>query len=165
MLNYTVTQELLNIIEPFVSVHAISISTRNVDWRGKEYDSDLITIDDKNRIGFEVFDNEIIMFYFSEHHHFEDYSSVFDESEPDYIERAKTFLRDLFSCTITHQKTFKGKTLISEKYTFIHPNGTTECPAGVCLNSILIRFVPFLKTRTENQFWIFNKDKGSFEKV
>lgn len=36
MLNYTVTQELLNIIEPFVSVHAISISTRNVDIHSSE---------------------------------------------------------------------------------------------------------------------------------
>lgn len=161
-MNYSATQELLAVIEPFVPECAIRVSTKNVDWSGKEYNSDRIIIDDKNGVGVEVFDNEIIVFYFSEHHHFEDYSCELNEEEPNYVERAKTFLLDLFSCKITCQKRYRGNTLISEKYIFTYPDGTEDCPAGTWGHGILIRFIPFLKNRTERQSWHFDRSKGVF---
>ena len=164
-MNYSVTKELLDTIKPMVSEDTININTKNTDWRGKEYYSDFVTIDDKNGVGFEVLENEIIMFYFAEHHHFEDYSYELEDGQPDYIARAKDFLKDLFCCTITQQKVFKGKALISEKYIFTLPDGTTECPAGVWVHGVLIRLVPFLKKRTENKSWRFDKDKTCFIEV
>ena len=51
---------------------------------------------EENNVSFEVLDNEIIVFYFTDHYHFEDYSSELEEGEDDYIKRAKDFLIELF---------------------------------------------------------------------
>ena len=163
-MNYNTTSELLDIIRPFVEDRYI-LEPQNTTWRLKKYISDLVTIDEENHVGFEVFDNEIIFFYFTEHCHFEDCTSDLEDDEPDYIERAKAFLVDLFSCKITQQKQYKGNTLISEKYIFTYPDGTTDCPDGPWIHGILVRLVPFLPERMEEKSWLFDKNKGCFTEI
>ena len=161
-MNYPITSELLEIINSYVPREKCAISTENRDWRGKAYRSDLVTIDEKNHVGFEVLENEIIVFYFTEHHHIEDYTADLEAGEPNYAERAKAFLHDLFTCRITQVKQYRGNTLTSEKYLFIHPDGTEECPAGPWVHSLWVRLIPFMKNRTERQSWCFDPTKCVF---
>lgn len=160
--NNPATQELLNAISPLVNEDCIKISTSNKDYRGKECKSDLITIDSDHYFGFEVFDNEIIVSFFDDHRHFEDYSLDLEEGTPNYIERAKEFLTELFTYTVKCQRNYKGKTLVSEQYILIKPDGKEECPTGICVHSIFVNFIPFLPKRTETKIWVYDKRKGCF---
>lgn len=163
--NYSITENLLNIVREFAPNSTIQISSSNKDWQGREYKSDYITIDEKNHVGFEVFENEIIAFYFSEHHHFEDYSSSPAEDEPDFVDRMRIFLRNLLTCTIRHEKTYKGKVLIKERYIFIHKDKTEECPAGYWIHNLFIRVIPFLSKQSEYRLWKYNDQNGFFIEI
>lgn len=160
--NNPVTRELLNAIAPFVNEDYIKISASNKDYRGKECKSDLITIDSDHYFGFEVFDGEIIVSFFDDHCHFEDYSSSLEDEALNYTERAKEFLTELFTYKVKCQRNYKGKTLTSEKYILIKPDGTEECPTGICIYSAFINFIPFLPKRTETKILIYDKRKGCF---
>jgi len=115
-LNFEITSVLLEALKPYLENSVVDISPDNTDWRNRHYKSDLVTIDAKNHVGFEVFENEIIAFYFTDHYHFEDYTSKLQDGEENYIERAKHFLKELFEYRIRHVEYYKGKTLYSEKY-------------------------------------------------
>ena len=123
-MNYHITEELLNVAHKLAPNSNIKITCTNKNWRGKEYQSDLVTIDEENHIGFEVFENEIIAYYFTEHQHFEDYSFSVDADEPNFVDRTESFLNDLFTCTIRYEKQYKGNILISERYVFVHEDQT-----------------------------------------
>ena len=161
-MNYYITEDLLNVAHKLAPNSNIKITCTNKDWRGREYRSDLVTIDETNHVGFEVFENEIIAYFFSEHHHFEDYSSSIDEGEPTFIDRMEGFLNDLFTCTIRYEKQYKGKMLISERYVFVHEDQTEDCPAGVWVHGFLVRLIPFLRKHTEYKLWKFDTQKGIF---
>ena len=63
-MNFETTSVLLEVLKPYLKNSVVDISTDNVDWRNRNYKSDLVTIDKNNDVFFEVFENEIIMFYF-----------------------------------------------------------------------------------------------------
>lgn len=121
--NYIQTRELLDAISPFYGVDAIVVSTENLDWRGEKYKSDLVTLVEEHNIGFEVLDNEIIIFYFQDHVHFEDYSSELEDGEPNYVVRAKEFLVNLFTREIRIEEYYKKNELVRDSYYFIMPDG------------------------------------------
>ncbi len=73
-MNFKTTAELLEALNPFIKNANITVSSENKSWRNRSYKSDYITIDEKNDVGIEVFDNEITVFYFTDHCHFEDCS-------------------------------------------------------------------------------------------
>ncbi len=162
-MNFEITQRLLKAIEPYTENCKINVSTEQTDWLGRKYNSDFVTIDEKGDVCFEVLNNEIIMHYFTDHLHFNDYSLELEDGQPDFIERAEEFLTDLFTCEITHLRKFKGKYLISERYTLNYHDDEKMCPTGVCVHRILVRFNPFLKKRCERITYIFDKSKGTFE--
>ena len=62
-MNFEITNELIDTIKPYTENVTVKISTDNKDWKGRDYKSDFVTFDEKNNVGFEVFDNEIIVFY------------------------------------------------------------------------------------------------------
>jgi hypothetical protein len=62
IVHYHITNKLLSIVYKLALASNIKITCINKDWRGKEYQSDLVTIDEANHIGFEVLENEIIFF-------------------------------------------------------------------------------------------------------
>ena len=121
--NYRQTRELLTAISPYYEADNIVTSTENLDWRGEKYQSDLVMLDEEHNIGFEVLDNEIIIFYFQDHVHFEDYSSELEDGEPDYVVRAKEFLVNLFTREIRIEEYYKKNELVRDSYYFIMPDG------------------------------------------
>lgn len=120
--------------------------------------SDFVTLIENQDVGFEVFDNEIIVFYFTDHTHFEDYSSDLNEGDPDYVQRAKEFLKQLFTLPIRKYDIFKGKKLSCDKYYFVLSDGTEDFIGGTLYK--LCRFLnPFRKKRTEITTWQYDTDK------
>ncbi len=104
-------------------------------------------LDNNNNVGFKVFDNEITVFYFTDHCHFEDYTSEPKEME-DYIQRAKDFLVELFENKIKHIESYKGKALSVENYYIVYSDSTEKRIGGIWWG--LVRFInPFAKKRKE----------------
>ena len=161
-MHFETTSMLLESIQPYIENSIVNISTENKDWRNRYYESDFVNIDDKNHVGFEVFENEIIVFYFTDHYHFEDYSSELEAGEDNYIERAKSFLKELFEYKIRHVEYYKGKTLSSEKYFLLYNDGRDdECIGNIWFG--LERFInPFGKKTMHSTTWQFDKSKGVF---
>lgn len=161
-MNFEITSVLLEALKPYLENSVVDISTDNTDWRNRNYKSDLVTIDAKNHVGFEVFENEIIAFYFTDHYHFEDYTSELQDGEENYIERAKHFLKELFEYKIRHVEYYKGKTLSSEKYIVMYHDGREdECIGNTWYG--LSKFInPFVKKTMHSTTWQFDKSKGVF---
>lgn len=161
-MNFETTSMLLDTIKPYIMNAVVDITTENRDWRNRKYKSDFVCFDAKNNVGFEVFDNEIMAFYFTDHCHFEDYSSELQEGEENYIERAKSFLKDLLEYKIRHVEYYKGKTLSSEKYFILYNDGRgDECIGNAWFG--LSKFInPFAKKSIHSTTWQFDKSKGVF---
>ena len=162
-MNYETTKELLEVIDQYIENANITISIENEDWKGKKYESDFVTIDEKNNVGFEVFDNEIIVFYFTDHCHFEDYSSDLEDGDDDYIKRAKDFIVRLFENKIKYIQIYRGKKLASEKYYIIYSENNEEQIGGTWwgLERILN---PFAKKTEKTTIYQYNKVNGCFDK-
>lgn len=153
-MDFEATLTLLKIIEPFIENSSVDVSSS-----GK---SDLVIIDAKNHVGFEVFDNEIIVFYFTDHCHFEDYTSELHDGEDNYVERAKAFLLELLTYKIRHIEYFKGTSLSSEKYFIIYDDGREDACIGNTWFG-LSRFInPFGRKSERSTTWLFDREKGRF---
>lgn len=161
-MNFETTSILLEAIKPYIKNATIDITTENKDWRNRNYKSDYVNIDAKNHVGFEVFENEVIAFYFTDHSHFEDYSSELQDGEENYIERATAFLKVLLEHKIRHVEYYKGKILSSEKYFMMYHDGREdECIGNTWFG--LSKFInPFGKRTMRSMTWQFDKSKGVF---
>ena len=51
-MNFEITKELIDTINPYTENVTVKISTDNKDWKGRDYKSDFVTIDEKNNVGF-----------------------------------------------------------------------------------------------------------------
>ena len=161
-MNFQITNELIDTIKPYLENAKITIFTDNKDWKDRRYKSDFVTIDEKNNIGFEVFDNEIIVFYFTDHYHFEDYSSELEDGDDDYVKRAKEFITKLFENKIKYIQVYKGEKLATEKYYIVYSDNTEERIGGTWWG--LERFLnPFAKKAEKTTIYKFNKPSGCFE--
>ena len=160
-MNFETTSILLDAIKPYIKNAAVEITVANSDRHDRSYKSDIVSIDAKNNVGFEVFDNEVIVFYFTDHCHFEDYSSELQNGEDNYIERARSFLKGLFKNKIRHIEYYKGKTLSSEKYFILLSDGKSECIGNTWFG--LFKFInPFGKRSIRSITWQFDEIKGVF---
>lgn len=157
-MNFKITKEILGSLTPYINADKIRISTENKDWKGKPYKSDFVTIDSTNDVGFEVFENEIIVFYFTDHMHFEDYST---EEEYNYIFRAKEFLTNLFTARLRCIETYKGKKLAKDNYYFVYDNKDDE-PIGGTIWSLSSLHNPFTKKSQKSTTWFYDRDIGIF---
>lgn len=117
---FKTTEILLETIKPYIKNTFVNSSIQNKNYQGHTYASDLINIDSENHVGFEVFENVVIIFYFAGHYHFEDCFSELQNGENNYIERAEIFLKELFENRIRHIEYYKGKILFSEKYFLLY---------------------------------------------
>ena len=150
-MNFEITNELINTLKQYTENATITCSTDNKDWKGRDYKSDFVTINEKNNFGFEVFDNEIIVFYFTDHYHFEDYSSDLEDGDDNYIKRAKGFIVELLENKIKYIQIYKGKKLATEKYYIVYSDNTEERIGGTWWG--LERFLnPFAKKIKKQQF-------------
>lgn len=160
-MNYETTAILLDAIRPYLENATVEISTENKDWRGQSHESDLVNIDPVNHVGFEVFENEIIVSYFRDHCHFEDQTSELQDGEENYIERAKSFLIELFEHKIQLVECWKRKKLSSEKYYLLCNGGSRKCIGRTLFG--IVRFInPFGKKVVRTTTWHFDKSKGIF---
>ena len=98
-------------MKPYVDVENLDISTENTDWKGRKYKADYVELDKKHDVGFEVTDRSIIVFCFTAHQHFDNYTT--DENDTDYIGWAMEFLENLFTLPVRHIEKYKGTKLIS----------------------------------------------------
>lgn len=161
-MNFEATSALLEVLKPYTENFVIDVSTENKDWLNRNYKSDFVTIDSKNHVAFEVFDNEIIVFYFTDHCHFEDYSSELQEGEDGYIDRAKVFLKELFEYKIRHVEYYKGKSLTSEKYFILYQDGREDECIGNTWFGLSKIINPFGKKTVQSTTWQFDRSKGAF---
>lgn len=164
-MHYDITQSLLDAISPYYSLENISIYTENKDWKGRPYQVDFVILIDKNNVSFEVLDNEIIIGYFTNHVHFEDYSFELQDGEPDFLARAEEFLVQLFTMPIIHKEVYKGTKLLSEKYSFIYQSGEEDCFSGIISHKLIHGFNPFAKKLTQIRTWKYNNEKGCFTTI
>lgn len=137
-MNFESTQRLLDVASNYVKTENISIeSDGNKDWKGRKYIADDVEIikEEPNQISFEVTEKEIIIFFFTDHVHFEDYSSDLDNSDADYVERAITFLEKIFTLPIETRYTTKGDKIIRNESYFVLSNGEKESCAGIAFCS------------------------------
>jgi len=161
-MNYDITQLLLDAISLYCDLSCITVSTENKDWKGRHYLSDVVTLVEKNNVRFEVFDKEIIVSYFTDHVHFEDYSFELKDGEPNFVIRVKEFLVQLFSLPVRHMEVYKGTKLIYEKYFFVKTNNEEECISGIISHRRLFGFNPFAKKHYKIQTWYYERKEGFF---
>lgn len=154
-MNFEITKDILETLTPYINTEKVSISTENIDWTGKPCKSDFVTIDNINEVGFEVFENEIIVFYFTDHHHF------YAEEESNFPIRAKEFLTQLFTAQLRCIETYKGKKLVKDNYYFVYDNKDDE-PIGGTFWSLRSSLNPFTKKTQKITTWIYDKEIGQF---
>lgn len=163
-MNFETTNELIKTIKPYTENANITASSENEKFGDKSVNFDFVTIDENNNVCFQVFDEEIIVFYFTDHCHFEDYSSDSEDEIEDYLERAKKFLISLFENQIKYVEIHKGKKLSTEKYFIVYPDKTEERVGGVWWG--LARFInPFSRKTVKTTFYKFDKSEGCFVKI
>ena len=160
-LNFKTTSIIINELKKYIDFSIIKVSTNYKISHSRECKSDLITIDANNHIGFEVFENEIIVFYFTNHTHFDDNSLELQNGEQNYVERAKELLINLFKYKIRHIKFYKGKTFYYEKYLIIYNDGREECIGKTCFSHLKL-INPFLHKSIHSTTWQFDKSKNMF---
>lgn len=154
-MNFEITKEILNSLTPYINADKISISTESKDWKGKPYESDFVNIDSTNDVGFEVFENEIIVFYFTDHHHF------YAEEETTFPTLAKEFLTQLLTTRLRCIETYRGKKLVKDNYYFVYDNKDTESIGGTFWN-LRCFLNPFTKKTQKSTTWIYDKEIGQF---
>lgn len=126
-MNYQGTKSLLDVISPYIDPDNILLGEVSRDLDGGSPRSDVAVLVGKNKVGFEVSEDQISISYFSGRETFEDGSSELKKGEPDRFERAGEFLVRLFTLPIRHTAVWRGKKLGSEQYCFLHPSGKEEC--------------------------------------
>lgn len=165
-MNFTATKTLTDTVGKYVSAEKLNIkSNGHKDYWGREYTADFVEIfsEEPNRLSFEVTENEIIVFFFTDHIHFEDYTFDLNDGEPDYIQRAAEFLDKLFTLPIALEYMSKGNRIIKSESFFISDNEKESC-AGKTLSSAGIKNI-FKKKRYRVEIKKFDRTLGKFVKV
>jgi hypothetical protein len=159
-MNHQDTQDLIDAIKPFCSLETLSISTENLDWKGRPYQSDWVNILKKHNICFEVFENEIIIQFFDDHVRFENWTSD-DKTDRSYFSYAKEFLINLFTQPIRKVEVYRGNRLMRFKYMFIMQDGKEESMAGtMCLH---LFSNPFSRKTTKETIVKYRRKNNDFE--
>lgn len=154
-MNFEITKNILDTLSPYINAEKVIISTENKDWKGNLCKSDFVTIDSTNNVGFEVFGNEIIVFYFTDHHHF------YADEESTFPTCAIEFLTQLFTTRLRCIETYKGKKLVKDYYYFVYDNKDDQ-PLGGTFYSLISYLNPFTKKTQKRTTWIYEKEIGQF---
>lgn len=157
---YPETKQILDALGETVELHHVTITTENTDWRGRPYRSDYVVLEQEHKIGFEVFHNEIIAYYFGDHCHFEDYTSDLTEGMLPYPQRAIEFLRRFFTTPLQRLEKRKGHHLLRSEWFFLLPDGRKESIAGPWFGKLFTN--PFTRPWIELTNWYYNKFTGNF---
>ncbi|MCI9449754.1 MAG: hypothetical protein HFE30_05830 [Clostridiales bacterium] len=163
-MNFNVTKILLDGLKPYFNIDNVKVSTDNKNKNGRLNRSDFVTLIERQNFCFEVFDNEIIVAFFTEHTHFGDSFSLLNSGDPDYIQRAGAFLKQLFTCPIRKHDIYKGRKILCRKYYSLKSDSTEEYIGGSWYR--LCSFInPFAKKRAEVGTWQYDSAKNMFTSV
>lgn len=160
-MNCVNTFELLKVLNKYIASENIDVQTETRDWKGRILHKDFLTIDD-NTVRIEVSDDGIIIGYFAAHIHFDDLAVELKDGEPNYFERAKNFIDELFTNKIKQVNYYHKENLIKDKYYFITENDVKEEYIGGTLYKICL-FGRKNITKTET-VWQYDKEKQGFIK-
>ncbi len=133
-MNFEATGRLMAAAKKYVNSEHYTIKTEgHKNYRGIAYTADYVEIisDPNNAINFEVTEDEIVVCFFSDHVHFCDYGMELEDDDPDYIERAVTFLEKLFTLPIERKYTRKGDRVIRDESLFVLSETERESCGGI----------------------------------
>ena len=161
-MNFKTTSIVLQAIQPYIENSAVTITTESKNCRKHSHRSDLVNIEAGKHVGFEVFENRIIVSYFTARHLFEDCSSNPQDEENSYIERTISFLKKLFQSKIRHDEYYKGNALSSEKYFLLCDDEKENECIGNTRFAFARLFRPFGKKTSHSTTWQYDTSKGVF---
>lgn len=159
-MNFADTKVVLDGISDICRLENISITCENTDWKGRPYRSDYVILEAEHKIGFEVFENQIIAFYFGDHCHFENDSCESEDSGGSYVQRAIDFFRHFFTCTLQLLEKRKGRQLLRSEWFFLLPDGRKKSIAGQWSERLFSN--PFVKPTIDLTNWRYFKTTGKF---
>ncbi len=163
-MNFKATEKLISVTGNFIDSDNYSIQTEgHKNYIGVEYTADYVKIidDPHNSVSFEVTEDDITVFFFTDHAHFNDYCCELKDNEPDYVERAAEFLEKLFTLPIERKYTLKGTKVIRDESWFIQSQTEKESCAGTTFSFAGIKNI-FKKKRTVAEAKRFDKTAGNF---
>lgn len=160
---FSATKTLTDTVCKYVPLEKLNVKFDTFkSFFGAEYDADFVEIltESSDTFSFEVSENEIIIFFFNDHIHFEDYAFDLEDGEHDYVQRADEFLNKLFTLPIEIHSTFKGNKNVSSESFFITEKGRESC-AGKAVWSAGLKNV--LKKKTKRiETKIFDRTLAKF---
>ncbi len=121
-MNFQSTSKLIAVADKYIKCDNYTVKTEgHKNYRGIDYTADFVEIINapNNSVSFEVTENEIIIFFFSDHVHFSDYELEVEKGAPDYVDRAVEFLEKLFTLPIEREYTVKGDKVVRDESFFI----------------------------------------------
>ena len=150
---FKTTGILLETVRPYTG-NAFTDSFSEQDMRSA-HTSDLVVIDAGNHVGFEVFENRVIVFFFTGRRQFSDH---FNQNH-EYIARAVAFLKDLFEYRLLRIAFYKRERLCCEKYWLLYDDGRKKRHIA----TVRSRFAnPFCSSTTRSATWHFDRAAGVF---
>ena len=161
--NHDATRQILSQLEELIDLGRVEVSTDNKDYLGNPSGSDYAVLEKANRIGFEVFADEIRVDFFDDHTHFgRNYN--FDENAPleQYTMQTVDCLRRFFTQTLVKLETFRGRKRIRYEWFFLCPDGRKESIAGPMFAPLFTFTNPFRRKICRQSNWRYHRQTGTF---
>lgn len=153
-MKYSDTQFLLDSISDVCNLNNCSVTTEDMDF---------VLLEKEHYVGLEVHENEIIVYFFKDHRHFEDYTSELEEGDTPYLQRAADFLHRLFTTPLQIMEKRKSGKLLRRELFFLLPDGRRESVDGPWLERLFSN--PFVKPVYDLTNYSYHKESGQFHNV
>ena len=165
-MNFATTERIINFTDKFIPKAQYIVQTEDhKNYFGQAYTADYVVINDPfpYHIAIEVVENEIIIFFFGDHIHFEDYTSELENGMPNYLDRAIEFLEKLFCYPIERRRTFKGDKVIRDESLLVESDNAMTS-IGVTYSGAGLKNLFKKSTKTIERF-AFDRETQSFCKI
>lgn len=158
---FDATKRILSKISRYISVDSVCVE-QTTAYYGNAVE--LVTVSEEVNVGFEAAEESVIFYFFSDHVHFDDYTSELEEGDPDFLTRAEAFVDDLFTRPIHRRYTRKGTRVVYDQSWFVRENGTEESVAGVTLCGPGWKNLFQPKERFD-ELWQFDADTKRWQRI
>lgn len=157
--NHENTKHLLSALEDLIDIRHVEITTDNKGYPGRPSDYDCVLLEKEKKISFEVFDKEIVVYFFDDHTHF------YADFNEDYFQEAIDCLRLLFSQTLVKIETFRGRVRTRYEWFFLQKNGRKDSIAGPWLAPLFTFVNPFRRKTYRESRWKYHRGTETFIQV
>ena len=162
-LNHDATRQILLALEDLINTDLVEITTENQDYLGHPTDSDYVLLEKTNRVGFEVFGEEIRVDFFDDHTHFGHNYTFEDAAGSDaFIAEAVNLLHRLLSETLIKKEIYRGRTRVRYEWFFLCPDGRKESIGGPWFTPLFTFVNPFRRKTIQQTHWRFHRETGTF---